>query len=171
MPQHTYTWDDIFPKTHVASPAKDFLRGHIDHVGDECLIWPFSRFAKQGYGRISVAQRVTYAHRVMCFLAHGEAPTPGHHAAHSCGNGHLGCVNPNHLAWETPKQNNADKIAHGTLVRGTRHYRAKLSADQVREIRARTLGPGDTKRLAERFGVSHSVIHRVRNGGYKDVAA
>lgn len=50
----------------------------------------------------------------MCQKAHGDPPSPKHDAAHSCGRGHEGCVNPNHLSWKTKKQNQADRITHGT---------------------------------------------------------
>jgi hypothetical protein len=55
-----------------------------------------------------------YAHRLMCQLAHGDPPTPDHIAAHSCGRGHEGCVNPNHLSWKTYSENELDKRVHGT---------------------------------------------------------
>jgi hypothetical protein len=55
------------------------------------------------------------ATRVMCKLAHGPAPTPKHHAAHSCGKGHEACINPKHLRWATPRENAADAKLHGTF--------------------------------------------------------
>ena len=89
----------------------------------------------------------------MCELAHGEAP-PRYEAAHSCGRGHLGCVNPRHLRWATSKENKADMIVHGTRP-------AKLSAEQVRTIR---LGAVPLADLAHRFGVSLNHIYAVAGG-------
>ena len=40
------------------------------------------------------------------------------------------------LSWKTRKENNFDdKIRDGTLIRGTKHWKAHLSEEQVREIR------------------------------------
>jgi hypothetical protein len=42
----------------------------------------------------------------MCELIHGPAPTPEHEASHLCEDEWL-CVNPDHLIWETKKENMA----------------------------------------------------------------
>lgn len=69
----------------------DWLLAHQDFTGDECLKWPFADDGK-GYGVVKVDGRQQYAHRIMCTLVNGEPPTDLHETAHSCGNGHLGCV-------------------------------------------------------------------------------
>jgi len=74
-----------------------WLKERVAYDGEECLIWPFSG-NHQGYGHLGYFGKVVKAHRLMCILAHGEPPTPEHHAAHSCGRGHLGCVHPGHLS-------------------------------------------------------------------------
>lgn len=33
----------------------------------------------------------------MCELVYGKPPMPKHQAAHNCGKGNLGCINPKHL--------------------------------------------------------------------------
>lgn len=48
--------------------------------------------------------------RHMCKLKNGDPPTPDHEAAHSCGNGKHGCINPNHLRWATDAENMADTV-------------------------------------------------------------
>jgi hypothetical protein len=60
---------------------------------------------------------VRRAHRVMCEIAHGPKPAPGFVAAHTCGKGREGCVNPRHLRWASQKENMADKLLHGTSNR------------------------------------------------------
>ncbi len=85
-----------------------FLESLIGIGRDDCVVWPYSR-NPQGYGQTYYSSEVMGAHRVMCILAHGEPPSPKHQAAHSCGNGRNGCVNPAHLRWATPKENIADK--------------------------------------------------------------
>lgn len=77
-----------------------WLRAHTDYSHDWCLIWPFVS-KLHGYGQFGYLGKNYYAHRFMCELAHGPAPSPLHEAAHSCGRGHEGCVNPQHLSWKT----------------------------------------------------------------------
>lgn len=76
---------------------------------DECLIYPFKRYVN-GYGGTWVNSVETYAHRHMCKVAHGDAPSPDHEAAHSCNNGKKGCINPKHLRWATHAENMADTV-------------------------------------------------------------
>ena len=131
---------------------------HKDHIGDECLIWPFYRhpggYAQLGNGAGS-------ASRIMCGFAHGPAPSSLHQTAHSCGKGHLGCVNPRHLRWATAKENRADMIGHGSLPCGERHYRSKLTQEQVSEIRAKK--DVSLSMFARKYGIAPSTISRIRN--------
>lgn len=121
---------------------------------DECLIWPLRR-KKTGYGSLKVKGKSMTAHRVICREAHGEPPSAKHQAAHSCGKGHLGCVNPRHLSWKTARENQIDRIFHGT---GSN----KLSVNEVLEIkRSPDVASGE---LARRHSVSVATIHGIRSG-------
>ena len=112
-----------------------WLKAHASHDGDECLIWPFS-INDRGRGIANINGKSTSAPRIMCMIAHGEPPTDTHQAAHYCGNGHKGCVNPKHIRWATAKENEFDKRGHGTLRRGTAINTSKLSECDVTKIRA-----------------------------------
>lgn len=147
------------------------LKGHaqqhllkvvMSFVGDECLPWTFARLRK-GEGSVTWEGRRQTVGRVICILRHGPPPTPLHEGAHSCGKGHEGCCNPAHLSWKTPKENNADKIAHGTLPVGERVRTAKLTAAQVLEAR-RLRGVVSQQSIADRFGVSQAVISKAQLG-------
>lgn len=89
--------------------ALAFLQALVGHEGHGCVFWPFG----VGYGALRVDGKKVTATRHMCALAHGDPPKPNLDAAHSCGNGHLGCVNPNHLRWATRSENVADAMNHG----------------------------------------------------------
>lgn len=134
-----------------------WLHAHKDHVGDKCVPWPFARFPD---GRAHM--RAGKPTRIMCELIHGAAPSPRHEAAHSCGNGHLACVNPRHLRWATADENAADKEGHGTVVRGQRHHAAKLNEADVIVIR-NLAGTVPQSRLANNYGVRTSCISKIVN--------
>ena len=145
------------------------LRRWIDdvamhHTGGECLIWPFGRH-KDGYAQGRYPGLTTgRAYRAICELAHGAPPSPDHEAAHICGQGQAGCVAPNHLMWKTKRDNEADKVAHGTLMMGSAHVNSRLSESDVRVARM-LVDAGMTHRaVAERFGVSRSTISLIVSG-------
>lgn len=140
----------------------NWLKAHVGHCGKACLIWPFGR-ASEGYAVVPVGnKKVRKAHRVMCELVHGSAPTAKHHAAHQCGKGHLACVHPQHLFWKTPSENGKDQVRHGTArKKGT--PRTKLTAAQVRTIRAMR-GKKTQQELAAMFGVKDRAIGRIQLG-------
>jgi hypothetical protein len=70
------------------------------------------------------------------------------------------------LVWGTSKQNADDRVRAGTTLRGERSPFAKLTWDQVNEIRSQT--PCHIVGLAVVFGVSRQTIRRVlRNETWK----
>jgi hypothetical protein len=137
----------------------EWLRRHTDYNKDECLTWPFAR-EQNGYAAIRYRSKNERAHRLMCILVHGDPPSPKHEAAHSCGNGHLGCVAPSHLRWDTRSGNFADKLIHGTHNRGDRCPVAKLRETEVRVIRE-LLKTERPSVIAARFGVAPATIYSI----------
>lgn len=138
-------------------PGLAWLRSNVGYLGEECLIWPYSR-NHQGYGQLGYFGKVRKAHTVMCMMAHGTKPTPIHQAAHSCGNGHLGCVHPKHLSWKTPRENRLDTSAHG---RGYKHRGKELRPEIVRQIRA---SPKSYLEIAAEFGVYWGTVGKIKRG-------
>jgi hypothetical protein len=128
----------------------------IPYIRDECLIWPYSK-GSNGYGLVKHNGKHALVHRLVCEEVNGPPPTLKHEAAHSCGNGHLGCVNPKHLRWDTPKGNAADRIIHGTHRRGERQWQAKLTVDKVLAIRSLE-GKFTKKEIGNMFGVVRQTI-------------
>jgi hypothetical protein len=142
--------------------AVAWLRANADHSGQDCLIWPFSRMPT-GYGAFGFHGKHLYAHRFMCELIHGKAPTSRHEAAHACGNGKDGCVHPQHLSWKTPTENAFDSSRHGTGSRNKWGSAGKLTRRQVAEIWA-AKGQETQQVTAERYDVSASTIRDIYLG-------
>lgn len=138
-----------------------WLKDHVSHIGDECLIWPFGRLTS-GYPSVVKFEGTILAHRVMCILAHGQPPEGKPHTAHTCGKGHLACVNPNHVKWSSVKDNEADKKMHGTNPAGERNPFHKLTQSKVDDIRSKyATGRFTYLDLADLYQVNRSCIAKV----------
>lgn len=132
-----------------------------------CVIWT-GRIAPNGYPTIGS----DYAHRRA--LAHklGRPVASGMDACHTCDV--RACVNEDHLYEGTRVQNMADCTARGrhNKPRGEGHWRARLTADQVREMRALTEQGWTRKALAEKYGVNAATVSRIVRGIWRtEVAA
>lgn len=138
------------------SPLHAYLVANAGHQSDDCLIWPFC-VCTPGYGQFQ-HEKVRYlAHRFMCELANGPPPTEAHHAAHSCGNRR--CVNPKHLSWKTPTDNQLDRRLHGTNNKTQR----KITRAQAYQIRA-LKGFETSVETAARYGVTESNVRLIQDG-------
>lgn len=141
--------------------AAAWLKANIGYDRYGCLLWPFSKMPT-GYGCLGHLGKSHYAHRFMCELVNGPAPTPKHYASHSCGNGHLGCVHPRHLSWKTPYENAIDRLTHGNNKKKG-DPRWKLNKEQASEIRA-LKGQVTQYELAALYGVSRETISHIHCG-------
>jgi hypothetical protein len=153
------------PLAGVASPGEGERFVHevaLLHTGDNCLAWPYGQNGK-GYGLVRIDGKKFVVSRYVCELVNGPSPTPEHEAAHSCGKGHEGCIAPGHLSWKTHAENEADKLSHGTRLRGERHSRAKLTEAEARQILAMK-GMESQYKLAKRFMVSQTTISEIQTG-------
>lgn len=148
-------------KTAHGEPERYLREIVLCFEGKECLTWPYQR-SGGGYGYVGKGSARLGAHRVVCEAYRGPPPSPRHEAAHSCGNGHLGCVNPRHLSWKTPSENQADRLAHGTMLRGSSHPGAQLTESAVQEIRA-LRGVVAGKEVARRYGVSRATVSQIQS--------
>lgn len=134
----------------------DWIEETIAKAGGDCIFWPFSK-QTSGYGKLKLGRATVGAHRYICEIVNGPAPTHDHEAAHSCGKGKTGCVNPNHLRWATNVENEADKVQHGTVPVGERNGAAKLTREDVLSIRSME-GIISIADIANRFEISKSAV-------------
>jgi len=151
-----------------SSPGEplNWIKDNSKYSGDECLKWPFDTSA-YGYGVVKQDGKKRVASRVMCEVAHGLPPRGKiMDAAHSCGNGHLGCVNPKHLRWATRAENAADKKVHGTHREGEKTNFASITEAQAELIIKIAMSGSHTpqKEIADRVGVSVSIVGKILRG-------
>lgn len=100
-----------------------------------CLLWLGGVSGQMGYGVIEDDDNTTtYVHRLSYALHCGPIP-PGHLVLHKCDRPR--CFEPSHLFTGTHKQNTADAVAKGRLARGERAGGAKLTTEDVLEIKRR----------------------------------
>jgi len=133
---------------------------------EKCWEWTGSR-NPEGYGKFRIHQlgRSTHgAHRVSYLLCNGAFPDDGLVVRHKCDN--PGCVNPHHLESGTYRDNSMDAVERGRFPvrdqRGERNNAAKLNGSHIEEIRLRiSMGHRNTD-IARDYGVSHSLISRIR---------
>lgn len=121
-----------------------------------CLVWTGAR-NDAGYGQLQWNGRVQYVHRLVYEHQFGPIPA-GMYVCHKCDN--PPCFAPDHLSLGTNADNQQDAANKGRRASGSKHPGSKLTEAQVAEIRATN---GLQREVAERYGVSQSVISRIRS--------
>jgi len=134
--------------------AYRWLMESLSYDGDECLTWPFS--TNRGYGQFGHMGNTYKAHRYICEIIHGPAPTAAHLACHSCGRGHKGCVTKRHILWKTPRENQLDRRIHGTQ-HGAKGARTNLTLEQIQDIRD-SQGVEKNADVIRRLGITRGVL-------------
>ena len=150
----------------MGAGIKARFEAKVDRSGgpDACHAWTAAKNV-HGYGEMWVGQRAMKAHRVAWELANGPIMA-GLVVCHRCDN--RACVNTAHLFVGTVADNNRDMIEKGRGVSvpcpGEANGRAKLSADDVAEIRNRAASGETRTAIASSFCVSRWQICRIVNG-------
>ena len=132
------------------------------------ILKPFVR--PIGYHAVNLSvdaeRRIFLIHRLVAASFIGPCPD-GHQCNHKDGN--KGNNSPANLEWVTPKQN----IRHSIDVLGNRpanqpkgedHYRARLTAAQVVEIRSQVAAGRSQYSLAKHFGVDKRTVNSLIHG-------
>jgi len=116
---------------------------------DACWLWTACTH-RNGYGKFSTPF-TDRAHRVSWILTYGVVPTL--YVCHTCDN--RLCINPRHLFLGSAADNIYDKTQKGRQAKGTSHGMAKLTENQVLQIRTLDL---PQRAIASIYGVSQSLV-------------
>ena len=128
----------------------------------ECLVL-YQRNDRDGYAQASWQGEGHKAHRLVLQAHAGAAPEGKRCALHSCHR--PACINPEHLRWGSDADNSADAVAANRTAWGERSGIAKLTEDDVREIRRLLEETSLLQReIAAMFGVARSRIAHVKLG-------
>lgn len=137
-----------------------FFFEHLVIRSDKCWSWKNST-DRMGYASIYMGPgKRILGHRASWLIYKGDIPN-GMFVCHHCDNPE--CTNPEHLFIGTPKDNTQDclKKQRRNAARGEKHYYAKLTQDQVIEIRRLSQLKYSQSKLAKMFEVSPSGIQGV----------
>jgi hypothetical protein len=101
-----------------------------------------------------------YVHRLIAEAFIGEIPS-GYDVCHNDGNPFNNDVC--NLRIDTRAGNLADNLRHGTHQNGERNHRAKLTTEQVEQIKAKRDRGASLKELAAEYSVRESTVSRIAN--------
>lgn len=125
-----------------------------------CKEWSGCRFLK-GYGVVRMNGKNVKAHRIAYELYTQKPITDGMFILHSCNN--PPCCNPQHLREGSHQENMNDKLRCGRQPRGETNGNAKLTQEQVIQIKS---NPNKLTQyqLADLYGVKRPCIAKIQRG-------
>lgn len=142
--------------------ASDYLEQRSEKTASGCWQWKLALNCN-GYGLATFRGRTTSPHILACELGlRGPVPV-GSEAGHD-GGCQRTCCCPDHIHPRTKEENNFDdKIRDGTIQRGERSARSKISETTARQILA-SKGDGSQKARAKIFGTTKAVVKSIDRG-------
>lgn len=168
MPYHRVNDLNFLTDDEYEDLDKTFKTRFIKGGPDDCWPW-MGGTGKHGRGQVVLNGQTAPASRVAYLLYVGDIPEhDSHHGMcvlHECDN--PPCVNPAHLFLGTQKDNMRGMVTKGrkpkkgsTVMRqGVEHYRAALTDDEVRAIRA---DPRRSREIADAYEVRQSVVCNIK---------
>jgi len=137
-------------------PLEIRIERYIIRIPGGCWLWTGATVMGYAVSSISHSRQVRL-HRWMWERENGPIPD-GFLVCHRCDV--RNCINPQHLFLGTNTDNLRDMANKGRSTHGEKNKGAKLTAEQVLEIRA--LKSYTYQQLADAFGVSRVAIKRIK---------
>ena len=132
----------------------------------ECWNWTGAT-TNGGYGVMNIRQKIIRATRISYELNIGTIPD-GFDILHKCDN--PSCVNPSHLFLGNDITNSKDKVNKSRQCRGKSRPQAKLTEQDVLDIRKMLFEGIVQAEIARRFGVGDTTIHFIKtNKAWKHI--
>lgn len=139
----------------MQSPQERFEAKFERITESGCWIWTGAIFPARGYGAFA-GNGEQLAHRFAWSLYVGPIPA-GKHVLHRCDV--PACVNPGHLFLGDQRSNMADKVAKRRQAKGRDFARAKLTEEQVLEIRR---APQPQTVIAAKYGIHQGTVSGIK---------
>lgn len=122
----------------------------------EC--WPWLGDTRKGYGVFQYRGRLFGAHELALSFTTGERRLPSLDTCHSCDN--PPCCNPAHLRFDSRASNVRDMHNRGRTASPS----ARLTPEQVLEIRERRDAGAPQRLLARHYGISEAYVSAIVRG-------
>lgn len=132
---------------------------NFDTLNTGCMVCTSHFMNKNGYIYIWLNGKNKRLHRVIYEMHNGPIPE-GMFVCHTCDN--RACCNPAHLFIGTPQDNMTDRNIKNRQAKGESQGSAKLTANNVFEIRER-LTNETLKTIAASYGVTKQTISKIKN--------
>lgn len=126
---------------------------------NECWIWR-NENKINGYGIFGTKGKNLSAHRAAYMLFKGEIGN-GLDVCHTCDNRR--CVNPEHLFLGTRSVNMKDCLKKGRLSCGEMRYNAKLTENDIKDIRRKRIEGKTYREIGQEHGVSYETCYDIAN--------
>jgi len=141
---------------------KAYFWKHVEQNLQKNDCWPWKgSLNDQGYGMAFVKSGKVRAHRLSYELFVGVLAQEDE-LLHSQRCTTRACVNWHHLRIGTHQENIKDAVEMGTMKRGSRHFKARLTEGMVRKIlRSFHLDGASISRMADEHGMSIQAIHDI----------
>lgn len=128
-----------------------------------CWEWTGSHISGR-YGSIKRGGKTLLTHRYSWYLAYGEFPDKNICVCHKCDNGF--CVNPDHLFEGTQQDNIDDMHNKDRHAKGSINGSAKLSEDDVKEIKRLLKTSMTQTEISDLYGVKQNTISGIKTGKF-----
>lgn len=159
-----YKWVYVDELGNVYSTARE---NYGMHKLSQSLGGTGSRYLQVSVVHPDGIRRSTLVHKIVCEAWHGERPDPvnDHPYTVSHLNGNRYDNRRDNLKWELLSDNHYHKFDHGTDDSGWRNSRAKLTKDDLEDIRSRLSSGEEThEAIAKSYGVGRATISKINNG-------